>query len=405
MRSKTGNRNWMPVFLCWLVYTTAYLGRYSYTANVTAIIETFGTDHAAAGLANTFFFFAYGIGQIVNGILCKHYNKRWIVSGALLASAVLNLMLFLGLPFGGWKYVWLLNGAVQSVLWSSLILCLSETLRAENLAKAIVIMSTTVAGGTFIAYGFSALAATFDGFLYAFLLGAVAMTVAAVAWFWLYSAAFCEKNKVIQSRVKQEGRQGRADAGLVSMVLLLGGFAVANNLVKDGLTAWVPSILKESFGLPDSISILLTLALPILGLFGASAVAILKQKIPSFIAMSGILFLLAALCTGSVIGSMNTSRWGIVLAAFGVISLSMHGVNNLITGMAPLYMREKINSGLLAGLLNGCCYVGSTISSYGLGSVADAFGWTGVFWLLLAVCCVATAVAAVVELAGRRRHL
>ena len=53
MKQKNTNRSWMPVFLCWLAYTTAYLGRYSYTANVTAIIETFGTDHAAAGLANT----------------------------------------------------------------------------------------------------------------------------------------------------------------------------------------------------------------------------------------------------------------------------------------------------------------------------------------------------------------
>ena len=49
-------------------------------------------------------------------------------------------------------------------------------------------------------------------------------------------------------------------------------------------------------------------------------------------------------------------------------------------------MRGKVNSGFYAGILNGFCYVGSTISSYGLGYVAEHYGWTAVFWLLIAVC-------------------
>jgi sugar phosphate permease len=54
--------------------------------------------------------------------------------------------------------------------------------------------------------------------------------------------------------------------------------------------------------------------------------------------------------------------------------------------MAPLYMRDKINSGMLAGTLDGFCYVGSAISTYGLGAVADRYDWNGVFYLLLLVC-------------------
>ena len=39
--------------------------------------------------------------------------------------------------------------------------------------------------------------------------------------------------------------------------------------------------------------------------------------------------------------------------------------------MLPLYYKDKANAELLAGVLNGCCYVGSTLSSYGLGLIAD----------------------------------
>jgi sugar phosphate permease len=58
-------------------------------------------------------------------------------------------------------------------------------------------------------------------------------------------------------------------------------------------------------------------------------------------------------------------------------------------------MRTEINSGLLAGILNGCCYVGSTISGYGLGAVASNSGWNSVFVLLAVLCAVAVVVAVV----------
>ena len=49
-------------------------------------------------------------------------------------------------------------------------------------------------------------------------------------------------------------------------------------------------------------------------------------------------------------------------------------------------MKSKINSGKIAGLLNGFCYLGSTIASYGLGVVRDRWDWNAVFYLLLGVC-------------------
>ena len=51
-------------------------------------------------------------------------------------------------------------------------------------------------------------------------------------------------------------------------------------------------------------------------------------------------------------------------------------------------MKGKVNSGLIAGVLNGFCYLGSTLSTYVLGSIADNHGWLTVFWTLLAVCAV-----------------
>ena len=64
------------IFLCWLVYMVSYLGRYSYNSNISVISDFFGAGEGATGLVTSTFFFAYGAGQIVNGLLCKKYNKR-----------------------------------------------------------------------------------------------------------------------------------------------------------------------------------------------------------------------------------------------------------------------------------------------------------------------------------------
>ena len=391
----------LTIFLCWMAYTAAYPGRYSYNSNITPIMDAFGVTHGEAGLVTTCFFFAYGVGQVVNGLLCRRYPRRWIIPFSLACSAVLNIAVFLGAPFWTLKYLWLLNGGLQSILWPTLISVLSQSLPASSLKSSVLVMSTTVPIGTLLAYGLSSLLAVRGGFPFSFLTGVLLMAGAAAAWLFLYRDAPASENTQPVQTSRTPGK-GLLNPAVAVTVLVLCLFAVANNLVKDGLTTWVPSILKERFGLPDSLSILLTLVLPVLGIFGAACNGLLERRLPSFIKLSGLWFLLAAVSTAGVILLLDTSLWWAVLAVFGIISLSMHAVNNAITSMAPLYMREQLDSGLLAGVLNGCCYVGSTISSYGLGWVADHFGWNGVFLLLLAVTGIPVVTAALVGTAGKK---
>ena len=87
----------------------------------------------------------------------------------------------------------------------------------------------------------------------------------------------------------------------------------------------------------------------------------------------------------------------IPIILLGIVSLLMHAANSVITSMAPLYMRDKMDSGLLAGVLNGSCYVGSTISSYGLGVIADNSGWNAVFYLLFGLCLIPAIIAFVIS--------
>ena len=74
---KVKSRAFLLIFLAWLIYATSYLGKVNYSANITQIIDFYSGIKAQAGTVPTFFFFAYGVGQVVNGLLCKKYNKQY----------------------------------------------------------------------------------------------------------------------------------------------------------------------------------------------------------------------------------------------------------------------------------------------------------------------------------------
>lgn len=63
----------------------------------------------------------------------------------------------------------------------------------------------------------------------------------------------------------------------------------------------------------------------------------------------------------------------------------MSAVNNVITSVVPLYSRDKIDSGFLAGVLNTFCYVGSTLATSLLGKIADTRGWNDVFICIMII--------------------
>ena len=381
------SKKWGVIILCWFVYTCSYIGKMGYSANIIQIEKTFDVSHATAGIVSTCFFFAYGAGQIINGIFCKKYNVKYVIFFSLLVSGVCNLLMGVLQTFIYQKYIWFINGATLSVLWPSLIRYLSERLKKEEMSSAVVAMGTTVAVGTATVYGLSALFAEFLFYRMIFFVAAVVLPIMAASWFIISAKHIPENvNQPQQLQVNENNKRG-ADKTLIVSIAVLAIFAIITNLTKDGLTTWVPSILKEIYSLPESISILLTLLLPVLAIFGTAVAAKLRKNIPDFIGICITLFSVNALLIGTVIMFLSVSAI-ITLVSFALVSCFMAGINNVITSMAPLYWKDKINSGMLAGILNGFCYVGSTISSYGLGFLADSYGWNVVFWLLFILCTV-----------------
>ncbi len=371
------------IFLCWAAYTSAYVARLNYNASMVEILSQLGTTKEAAGTVSSFFFFAYGAGQLVNGLLSKKYNTKYSVMIALVASSVINLSMTFCSGIDTMKYLWFLNGVFQSILWSSLIKTLSDNLDDSKLPKAVLVMSTTVASGTFSAYGlaalFSALSMKWTSIFY---VASLLVGIVAVVWFIGMSSIQKDK-KLAETALKREKSKLSLTPAFVFTVIVILISAVANGFIKDGVTTWVPSILKEEFGVPASLSIIVTLLLPVLSISGASIVKMLHKKQKNENALNAFFYFGAIVFSGLIILTLNFKSVPLTLALFSGTACLMAAINNVITSVVPLYSRDKIDSGLSAGLLNTFCYVGSTMSTSLLGKIADTKGWNDVFICIL----------------------
>ena len=392
--AKTGSG--FLIFLAWLCYSTSYLGKVSYSANITQIIDFYGISKSEAGLVPTFFFFAYGASQIPIGLICKKFNIKWTIFGSLIASGSINFIVANSSNFTIVKWLWLLNGFTLSFLWPTIIRLLSENVPQKDLSKSSIIIGTTVATGTVIIYALSSLFAVFATFKLAFFVAAFSDYIVALFWFFSFGSAV-SKSQIEKAKdeppkntstTSEEVHKisGFEKKNLLLTIVSLCIFSVGVNFIKDGLTTWVPSILKDQYHFPDYLSILLTLVLPLIAIFGNVLALAFHKAIPDYITHCFVVFSIMGVLILGIIGILKIDQAILMLILLIIVFFLTSSLNSLVTSIFPMFMRGQVNSGLIAGILNGFCYAGSTISSYGLGVIAENFGWTAVFITLLAFC-------------------
>ncbi len=385
-------RQFALIFICYLAYTIAQTGRYSYNANVTLIMDKFSVDHTAASVPMTLFFFAYGIGQIIVGIFCHKFSRRFLVVSALVVSAAINLAVFFGAEFIAVKYLWLLNGFVQANLWPVLLLLLRENVSAERIPFTMVTMAVASTGGRFLSTGLCALLATdVNIFMYCFLLASLMMLFAAVAFFFFTMGV--KKPEITEKTLSlPQDVNKKADAKSVVLLVLLCEFSLTSYAISGGLQSWIPAVLKENYGLSDSISIFMSVFLPLCTFAVSFAMPYLNKKFANYTLLCLLTFVIGTILLIAVIPLLNV-HWLPVIVLFTVEAMVMTIAANTTTIQVPLTFKGKFDAGFLAGITNGACYVGTALATYVLGAMADTVGWTGSFILLTVIAAVSVIIA------------
>ncbi len=413
-KSKSNNSALLLILLAMFVYVFSYVGRKAYDSNINNVMGFYDVEKDMAGLVGTFFFIAYALGQVVHGIFCRRYPKRLSVPLAVIVSSVVSLSIGL-MPKEGFKYIkylWMINGFCLASLWPSFIYIFANNLAKPRKKTALFLMAFPVSVGTFTSYGLSALFTYFNNFKLIFYTSSVLLFLVGIIWLISYDGLIkkCREEKIeldgigLNEKAKElEKVDSKTDAVkkakvITGAVVIMFILAIIDNFVKDGVNTWSQSIFKEKYGMPNWLSILISVGIPLCGVVGSTSALLLYRKLKNIFLLDGLLFFGGSVVICILLLFFNTDIWVITLICFMVTYSIMAGINNTITNIFPMQEVGSSNSGLIAGLLDGFCYVGSAISSYGLGAVAKNFDWSVCMYILLSVCALAVVLCLVLTI-------
>jgi OPA family glycerol-3-phosphate transporter-like MFS transporter len=384
------DRNRLLFALLWLSYFAANLGRLSYVTIMIEIINREGFSAASAGLVGTGFFICYGAGQIGSGYIGDRLPPRWLVFTGLFCTGLANLAMSLAVTSGQMLVIWCFNGAIQSILWPPIVRVIVENYPGPAREKACVNIATTYPIATLVSY--AVCAGIILVFSWRVVFFSVAVFLFAVSALWGVVFGRMERRPDVprQEGVKPDaprilpGRSsGRKVLPFAALVILCGAL-IAQGALRDGLMAWIPAYLAQTFALQTSTAILFSGLLPLINLAGIYVCQLLFRLIGDEVRTSLCLY---GVSTLSALGLRFLGGFHITasLAFFALITACMMGINLMLVSFVPTHFSRLRIVAFISGLTNAMVYIGSSIATFGIGLAADKFGWSSLLLILVAL--------------------
>lgn len=386
---------------CWAAYCASYLGRINYTAALTAIVADGVFSKSHAGFIGTVYFFCYGAGQIFSGILGDRVSPYKMIGAGLAGTVCANIIMPLcSSSYITMSIIWGLNGIVQSMLWTPVLYIIATVLPEEQRSRACLHIASSFPIGSLLSYVISAAAIKFASWHFAFFIPAG--IIACIFVFWCLAAG--KTSKILGRREKktlpvQENTGAKVSLGklfIVSGAAVICVGILVQGMLKDGVTSWVPTLIKEKYNVSASFSVLLSAVLPIINLSGAWFATKLYEG-PLKLNETAAAAFCFALTLIPLTGILFVGHYHIALCVifFALFTTLITAINHLVITLIPVRFAKYGCASTVGGIFNCCTYIGSAISTYGFGAVSEKFGWTAtvIFWIILgaigvAVCAV-----------------
>ena len=380
--------------LSWVAYAAAYVGRYNYSAVMSAITAEGTLTLSAAGAVSTGYFVCYAAGQILCGILSQKASPFGMIPLGLVLSAGCNFGMGVA-PAGAMPLLWAANGLFQAMVWPPIVRLFAECMPFEQQDSACVSINSTTPAGTLGAYALSAAALALAGWRMAFWACGVLMLAAAVLW-TVGSAPLRRAAGSASAKAAPEGPAARKAepgaarrmlpalfaAGLVWLVVP----AMLHGGLKDGVTSWVPSMIQSNFGASPAFSAAVSMVLPLVNLTGAYLAGWLDHRVfRNEVKTSAALMGLALACLLALPMAVQASL-PVSLVLLAATTALMLGVNTMFINVMPVKIGRSSGAAVLSGSLNAITYLGAALATWGIGTAAEGFGWGAVFvlWAVMA---------------------
>ncbi len=389
-------------WMMWITYASFYLLRVNISIAMPDIMGEFNLTKTNMGVVLSCLFFAYAVGQFINGQLGDKINSRRIITIGLITSAVLNIIF--GFSAGVlivMAVIWGLNGYFQSMGWGPTVKAKANWFPKKIRGKISGRLGTSyILGGAFSWF----LAGTIVKYLnwrFTFWIPAVICLVLAIHWYIRARNAPEEvglpsleeqEQGIESSEVKKDhhiGFKKTLKITLLNPYVWFAGFALFGlNIVRYGFMSWAPTYMFEEQGATISLAAYKAIAFPVAGGLGAifagwASDHIFKhRRAPIAFIM---LVLLAIFCyLYRIVPGVN---WVISLVILLFIGFFTFGPHVLLVAALPADLGSRKAASSVTGFIDAMGYVGASLTGVGTGYLIDKYSWNAAFgfWIFGAI--------------------
>ena len=379
-------------------YVFVYLGRFNFWPVAPLVREDLGLSHVEIGLINALLFWGFGLGDLFHGRLAESYGLRlWVLLGAAF-TVLLNWITSFGTSAASIAIPWGINGFVNAACWAPAISMISQWWPRRERGMAMGIVGAASGGAMLVMWWISGWVGVEFGWRAAFRYPPLIILLAGVAFYFLSR----DRPADVGLPEYVEEHQVSAGAGVAYPPTACGGsvptgncfpgpeFHLAShvkgleNVVRYGLTTWVPIYYHEAGGLSIESTIILTVLLPLGYLLAPPIGGIVSDRWLS----SSRRPMLVVSCAGSAaalvavaVAPPSNAYLGAALMLAGGVSMGLSPISIIAVDLAGRRM-----SGTASGLLDahGYAYAGLQAIVFSIWLDLAGSPWPAVFLVMAA---------------------
>lgn len=371
--------------LCCLIYFTSYISRINLSAVLAEIITSEGIAKSSISIVLLMNFISYGTGQIISGILGDKFSPVNLIFSGLLISCVCNSLIPVCTGVGTMAAVWFVNGFAQALMWPPLVKLMSTYLDDASFSQTSANVSASSSVGTIFIYLTAPLFIRTGGWRSIFLFSAVSAALVALVWKLYFPKLIAVFPTVSSKQTAQENSKGTMSVGDIFKkysLLFICLAIVAQGLLRDGITTWMPICLTEVYNMEAASSILLSVILPLFSIFSFQLAGFVQRKwVKNEVSLAAYMYIICGILIALwAIFYSSSLVLAVLLPAFTIALI--HGINLMLIAIVPRRFSACGHVSFISGLLNSCTYIGSALSTYGMAKLSEVFGWQTTIWTL-----------------------
>jgi len=382
-------------WMMWITYASFYLLRVNISIAMPNIMNEFGLTKTNMGVVLTSLFFAYAVGQFINGQLGDKLNSRRIITIGLISSAILNIIF--GLTAGAivlMAVLWGLNGYFQSMGWGPTVKAKANWFPKKIRGKISGRLGTSYIIGGALSWFLAGTIVKYFNWRFTFFIPAAVCIILAIHWYTRARNApeevglpsLEEQEQGIEStEVKIDEHIGFKETLKITLLnpyVWFAGLALFGlNIVRYGFMSWAPTFMFEEQGATISMAAYKAIAFPVAGGLGAilagwaSDNLFKNRRAPVAFIM---LILLALFCYFYRI--VPGESWVMSLVILLFIGFFTFGPHVLLVAALPVDLGSRKAASSVTGFIDAMGYVGASLTGVGTGYLIDNYSWNAAFW-------------------------